>query len=75
MGVKILGLTRGERRGLVFLVLAVLGFMPPVTWLANRLTPMVLGMPFLLFWQSLMILFTSLWIAMAYWTKERGDGR
>jgi hypothetical protein len=39
------------------------------------LTPMVLGMPFLLFWQSLMILFTSLWIAMAYWTKERGDGR
>ncbi|MDN5319547.1 DUF3311 domain-containing protein [Thermovirga lienii] len=68
-----MGLTKGEKKALVFLILAILGFMPPVTIWANRVEPYVLGMPFLLFWQSFMVFVTFILMTLAYKTTERND--
>jgi len=68
-----MGLTKGEKKALVFLILAILGFMPPVTIWANRVEPYVLGMPFLLFWQSFMVFVTFILMTLAYKTAERND--
>ena len=66
-------LTPGERKALFFLLLIVVGFMPPVTNLANRIEPFVLGLPFLLFWAAFMILFTSACMFVAHRIQERTD--
>jgi hypothetical protein len=71
--VILLGLTKGEKKSLVFMLIAILGFMPPVTVWANRVEPFVLGMPFLLFWQSLMIFGTFVCMALAYFVTEGAD--
>ena len=55
------------------MLIAILGFMPPVTNWANRIEPFVLGMPFLLFWQSLMIFGTFVCMALAYFVTEGAD--
>ncbi|MBO8153333.1 DUF3311 domain-containing protein [Thermovirga sp.] len=68
-----MGLTKGEKKALIFLFLAILGFMPPVTVWANRVEPYVLGMPFLLFWQSFMVFVTFILMTLAYKTKEGTD--
>lgn len=66
-------LSKGEKKALVFLLIMILGFMPPVINLANRITPYVLGMPFLLFWVSFMVLMTSVLMTCAYIVRERTD--
>jgi len=71
--VILLGLTKGERKSLIFMLIAILGFMPPVTNWANRIEPFVLGMPFLLFWQGLMIFGTFVCMALAYFVTEGAD--
>jgi hypothetical protein len=71
--VVLLGLTKGEKKSLVFMLIAILGFMPPVTIWANRVEPFVLGMPFLLFWQGFMIFGTFACMAMAYFVTEGTD--
>lgn len=68
-----MGLTKGEKKSLIFMFLAILGFMPPVTIWANRVEPYVLGMPFLLFWQGLMIFGTFICMALAYFVTEGAD--
>jgi hypothetical protein len=68
-----LGLTKGEKKSLIFMLIAIAGFMPPVTSWANRIEPFVLGMPFLLFWQGLMIFGTFVCMALAYFVTEGAD--
>jgi len=72
-GVTVLGLTKGEKKALIFMFLAIIGFMPPVTTWANRVEPFVMGMPFLLFWQGFMIFGTFVCMAIAYFVKEGAD--
>lgn len=67
-------LTRGEKKSIFFLIVMILGFMPPVINGVNRIEPVVLGMPFLLFWISFMVLMTSVLMSMAYVVRERTDG-
>jgi hypothetical protein len=73
MAVDLLGLTKGEKKSIIFMLIAILGFMPPVTIWANRVEPYVLGMPFLLFWQGLMIFGTFICMALAYFVTEGAD--
>lgn len=73
MAVDLLGLTKGEKKSIIFMLIAILGFMPPVTIWANRVEPYVLGMPFLLFWQGLMIFGTFVCMALAYFVTEGAD--
>jgi len=68
-----LGLTKGEKKALIFMFIAIFGFMPPVTTWANRVEPFVMGMPFLLFWQGFMIFGTFICMALAYFVKEGAD--
>ncbi len=70
-----MGFTKGEKKAFIFLLIVILGFMPPVTNLVNRVTPYVLGMPFLLFWSSFMVLMTTVFMTYAYVVREREDKR
>jgi hypothetical protein len=68
-------LTRGETVALICLVLVVAGFLPPVTTWAAKVEARVLGLPFLLFWNSLMILTTAALMSLALVIKDRLDRR
>lgn len=68
-------LTRGERRALICYALALAGFLPPVTFWANRIHPKILGLPFLVFWTGLMVLATAFLMSLALFLKDREDGR
>lgn len=68
-------LTRGERRALICYALVLLGFLPPVTLLVNRVHPRVFGIPFLVFWTGLMVLATSGLMTLALILVGREDGR
>ena len=68
-------LTRGEKRALVCYALVLVGFMPPVfAWVAGS-TARVLGLPFPLFWGSLMVLLTAVSMSVALVVKKRSDRR
>ncbi|MBE3556362.1 MAG: DUF3311 domain-containing protein [Firmicutes bacterium] len=44
----------------------VLAFVVAIPWV-NRVTPMVLGLPFLLFWIALWVILTPGWMALVYY--------
>ena len=68
-------LTRGEKLALLCLLPIVIGFLPPVTGWAASVEVRVLGLPFLLFWNALMVAATALLMSVAFVIKNRVDGR
>ncbi len=67
--------TRGELVALAFLAVVVIGFMPPVmTWVVS-VDARVMGVPFVLFWVSAMVVVTSLAMVAARIVKDRIDRR
>jgi hypothetical protein len=68
-------LTRGERLALLCFLPVVVGFLPPVTGWAAAVEVRVLGLPFLVFWSSLMVVATVVLMNIAYVIKHRVDGR
>ena len=61
-----------RRKGMVFVALpfiAIIGLAPVV----NRVYPLVLGLPFFLFWLLLWVLLTPACIGMAYWLEVREE--
>jgi hypothetical protein len=68
-----MGLTRGEKLALLCFLPVVVGFLPPVTGWAAAVEARVLGLPFLLFWNSLMVLSTALLMSLAFVVKNRAD--
>ncbi len=69
-----MNLTRGERKVLWCFVLIVGGYMPPVLNWANRVEPILFGMPFILFWSALMVPVTTAIMTYAYKVRAREDG-
>ncbi|MDD4836785.1 MAG: DUF3311 domain-containing protein [Dethiosulfovibrio sp.] len=69
-----MGLSRGERKVLWCFALIVAGYMPPVLNLANRVSPVILGVPFILFWSGLMVPITTCLMTYAYIVREKEDG-
>ncbi|MCF4115086.1 MULTISPECIES: DUF3311 domain-containing protein [Dethiosulfovibrio] len=67
-------LTRGERKVIWCFALILLGYIPPVLSLVNRVEPVILGLPFLLFYSLVMVLFTSGLMGYAYKVRAREDG-
>lgn len=67
-------LTRGEKLALWFLLPIVIGLLPPVTGWAAGIDSRVLGLPFLLFWNGLMVFMASLLMSLALVIKNRVDG-
>lgn len=59
-----------RRRSLLWLLLPVVMFALAIPF-ANRITPLVAGLPFLLFWTLLSVVVTPL----AIWLAARGDHR
>jgi hypothetical protein len=57
-------------RGLMLALICVLAFTWPVTTLVNRIEPMVLGMPFFLFWHVLWVLITIGVLAFLHWVLK-----
>ncbi len=68
-------LTRGEKVALWCFIPIVVGFLPPVTGWAAGIDARVLGLPFLLFWNGLMVLMASLLMSLAVVVKNRVDRR
>jgi hypothetical protein len=68
-------LTPGERLALLCFVPIVVGFLPPVTGWAAKVEARVLGLPFLIFWSSLMVVATAVLMNLAFVIKDRVDGR
>jgi len=68
-------LTRGEKLALLCLLPVVIGFLPPVTAWAASVEARVLDLPFLLFWNALMVAATALLMSVAFAIKNRVDGR
>jgi len=68
-------LTRGEKVALLLFLPIVIGFLPPVTGWAAAVEGRVLGMPFLLFWNSMMVVATALLMSLALVIKNRVDRR
>ncbi|HEX6852964.1 MAG TPA: hypothetical protein VF139_16330 [Candidatus Polarisedimenticolaceae bacterium] len=66
-------LTRGERRALLCLVPVVVSFLPPVTTWAASVPTRVLGLPFLVFWNSLSVAMTAFWMTLALRIVDRSD--
>ena len=67
-------LTRGERLALLCFVPILVGFLPPVTAWAAAVQTRVLGLPFLLFWNGLMVALTAVLLNLAFVIKYRVDG-
>ena len=67
-------LTRGEKRAFWCVVPVFVGFLPPVTTWAAGVEIRVLGLPFLLFWNALMVVLTSALMTLAFAIKTRIDG-
>jgi hypothetical protein len=68
-------MTRGEKLALWCLLPIVVGFLPPVTAWAASVEGRMLGLPFLLFWNSLMVLATAALMSLAFYLKRRVDGQ
>jgi hypothetical protein len=51
----------------------VIGFLPPVTGWAVAVKVRVLGLPFLLFWNAMMVAATALMMSLAHVIKNRVD--
>lgn len=68
-------LTRGEKLALICLLPVVAGLLPPVTGWAAAVDQRVLGLPFLLFWNALMVAVTPLCLGLAGMIKDRVDRR
>ena len=68
-------LTRGERLALLCFLPLVVGFLPPVTGWAAGIEIRVLGLPFLLFWNSFMVAATAVLMSLAFVVKNRVDRR
>jgi len=66
-------LTRGEKVALLFFLPVVIGYLPPVTGWAAAVEGRVLGLPFLLFWNSMMVVATALLMSLALVVKNRMD--
>jgi hypothetical protein len=66
--------TPGEKRAAWCLVPILIGFLPPVTTWAAAVETRPLGVPFLLFWNCLMIVITALAMTLAFAIKIRVDG-
>jgi len=66
-------LTRGECFALLCFLPVVIGLLPPVTAWAAAVEGRVLGLPFLLFWNSLMIVMTAVLMSLALVVKDRVD--
>jgi hypothetical protein len=66
-------LTRGEKLALLCFVPILVGFLPPVTAFAAAVQTRVLGLPFLLFWNSLMVALTAVLMSLAFAIKNRVD--
>lgn len=58
------------KRGLLLALVCVLAFIWPVTALVNRIEPMVLGMPFFMFWHVLWVFFTISVLAFCHWVLK-----
>jgi hypothetical protein len=67
-------LTRGEKLALWCVVPIVIGLLPPVTGWAAGVEARVLGLPFLLFWNTAMVAATALLLTLALVIKDRVDG-
>lgn len=67
--------TRGEKKAAWCLVPILVGFLPPVTTWAAAVESRPMGVPFLLFWNCLMIVVTSIAMTAAFAIKSRVDGR
>ncbi|MCP4899466.1 MAG: hypothetical protein GY906_21075 [bacterium] len=68
-------LTKGEKRALWCLLPILVGFLPPVTGWAASVEGRMLGLPFLLFWNGMMVGATSLLMGVALVIKHRVDGQ
>ena len=66
-------LTRGEWFAVLCFLPVVIGFLPPVTAWAAGVENRVLGLPFLLFWNGLMVTMTAVVISLALVVKDRMD--
>jgi len=66
-------LTRGEWFGVLLFLPVVIGFLPPITGWAAGIETRVLGLPFLLFWNGLMVTMTTVMISLALVVKDRVD--
>jgi len=66
-------LTRGEWFALFLFIPVVIGFLPPVTVWAAAQTIRPLGLPFLLFWNGLMVVMTAVVMSIAFVVKDRVD--
>ena len=53
----------------------MIGFLPPVTGWAAAVEARVLGLPFLLFWNSLMVVAAALLMSLALVIKNRADDK
>jgi len=51
-------------------IICVLAFIWPVAVLVNRIEPMVLGMPFFMFWHVLWVLITIGVLAFCHWVLK-----
>ncbi len=66
-------LTQGEKIALLFFLPIVIGFLPPVTAWAATVEGRILGLPFLLFWNAMMVVVTGLLMSLALVIKNRVD--
>ena len=66
-------LTRGEKMALCLLLPMVIGLLPPVTGWAAAVQTTAFGLPFLLFWNALMVVGASLLLGLAVILKRRVD--
>jgi len=67
-------LTRGEKLALWCMIPILVGLLPPVTGWAAAVETRVLGLPFLLFWNTCMVVATAVLITLALFVKDRVDG-
>ncbi|MBI3989268.1 MAG: DUF3311 domain-containing protein [candidate division NC10 bacterium] len=58
------------KRGLILAIICVTAFIWPVTALVNRIEPMVLGMPFFMFWHVLWVFITIGVLAFLNWVLK-----
>ena len=67
-------LTRGEKLALWCMVPILVGLLPPVTGWAAAVESRIFGLPFLLLWNTSMVVATAVLITLALFVKDRVDG-
>ncbi len=68
-------LTRGEKRALWCVLPICVGFLPPVTGWAASVETRLMGLPFLLLWNTLMVAATAGLMTLALVITDRVDRR